>query len=97
MSNTARNAALGLLLGVTAAITAAADDGSRLWLQPAPGKDAVKLEKPVSDTLHIALSELTRFKQRSWAVMTEKNRTDLGDEGFEIRIMDGMEIGRAHV
>ena len=65
MSNTARNAALGLLLGVTAAITASADDGSRLWLQsPMPDKNVVKLEKPVSDTLHIALSELAQFKQR---------------------------------
>ena len=45
MTNTARNAALGLLLGVSAAITAAADDGSRLWLQsPIPDKNAYHME-----------------------------------------------------
>ena len=90
MSNTARNAALGLFLGVTAAITAAADDGSKLWLQSTiPQNVTVKSEKPVSDTMQIVVSELTRFKQREWAVMTDKHRTDLGDEGFEIRIMEG--------
>ena len=89
MANTARNAALGLLLGVTTALTAAADDGSKLWLQtPIPSKVTLEADKPVSDTMHIALSELTRFKQRKWAVMTDKHRSDLGDEGFEIRIMD---------
>ena len=89
MSNTARNAAIGLLLGVTTAIAAPADDGSSLWLRnPAPDKNVVHLEKPVSDTLHIALAELSRFKQRNWAVMTEKHRNDLGDEGFEILIMN---------
>ena len=90
MSNSKRNAAaLGLLLGLGAAISAPADDGSKLWLRtPAPDQASLKLENPVSETLHIALAELTRFKQRSWAVMTDKHRTDLGDEGFEIRIME---------
>ena len=73
MTNIARNAALGLFLGVTTALTAAADDGSKLWLQTSmPDKNVVKLEKPVSDTLQIALCELSRFKQRNWAVMTDK-------------------------
>ena len=50
MSNTARNAALGLLLGVTTAIAAPADDGSSLWLRTAaPDKSVVHLEKPVSE------------------------------------------------
>ena len=91
MANTARNAALGLLLGATVAISAAADDGSTLWLRtPVPQKVTLQSEKPASETLHIALSELMRFKQRSWATMTDKHRNDLGDEGFEIRIMDGV-------
>ena len=90
MANTARNAALGLLLGVTTAITAAADDGSRLWLQsPIPDKNAYHMEtdKPISPTMNIVLSELSRFRQRNWAVAMDKHRTDLGDEGFEIRFM----------
>ena len=91
MSNTARNAALGLLLGVTAAIAAPADDGSSLWLRtPIPDKAAYRMDtdKPISATMNIVLSELSRFRQRNWAVATDKHRNDLGSEGFEIRIMN---------
>ena len=91
MSNTARNAALGLLLGVTAAIAAPADDGSSLWLRtPIPDKAAYRMDtdKPISATMNIVLSELSRFRQRNWAVATDKHRNDLGNEGFEIRIMN---------
>ena len=42
MSNTARNAALGLLLGVTTAIAAPADDGSSLWLRTPAGRIPVR-------------------------------------------------------
>ena len=93
MSNTARNAALGLLLGVTAAISAPADDGSGLWLRtPIPAQNAYHMDtdKPISATMNIVLSELSRFRQRNWAVATDKHRNDLGNEGFEIRIMNDM-------
>ena len=92
MSNTKRNVALSLLLG--AAIAATADDGSTLWLRKAaPDPAIVQTESPISDTLRITFAELASFKGRSVETMTDKHRSDLGDDGFEIR----MEIGRAHV
>ena len=89
MSNTKRNVALSLLLG--AAIAATADDGSTLWLRKAaPDPAIVQTESKISDTLRITFAELSTFK-RSVETMTDKHRTDLGDDGFEIR-MDGDKV-----
>jgi len=89
MSNTTRNAALGLLLGLSTAIVASADDGSHLWLRKsAPDLAIVKTEAPMSDTLRIALAELSRFHDHNVEVSTNKHRTDLGTDGFEI-LMNG--------
>ena len=89
MSNAKRNVALSLLLG--AVIAANADDGSLLWLKKAaPDTSIVKTESEVSDTMKIAFAELSQFKGNV-EVMVDKHQTDLGDDGFEIR-MNGKNV-----